>query len=242
MFANRLNKKLIKAVLNQDIAAARECLEKGANIEAMSEDDFTPLLLAAKGDFTGIAKLLIEKGANVHQATKYGDSALHWAAKNNNVAIAKQLIENLADINQLNNRNSSPLMVCAIFCSLEVGKLLLEKGARTDIVLEKEPRHDAMQIARQRNHTRFEMLLALHAVGDRPTWEITGGESISRSSRLNAETMLTEHFDFAAKMYTSIVNGPDGAPSHSRTGFNSVAKPLLAEARHMLRALAAKGP
>jgi ankyrin repeat protein len=240
MLGNRLNRKLLKAVGAQNAAAVSDCLKRGADIETRGEEDFTPLLLAVKNNATEIALLLIANGANVHQVTEFGDAALHWAAKNDNAHIAAQLIEKLADINQLNNRACSPLMICAIFNSLKVAGLLLKKGARLDIV--NDQNQDAMHIAAHRDHSRFEQLLLLHSTGETPQWERTGGESVSRRSRLNAETALTEHFDFTAKMYTSIVNGPGGAPSHSRTSFNSVAKPLLAEARVMLRTLSLKAP
>ena len=54
-------------------------IENGADINACTNDDYTPLMIAAqKGDINAVASL-VECGANVHHRDRDGRTALHFA-------------------------------------------------------------------------------------------------------------------------------------------------------------------
>jgi ankyrin repeat protein len=58
----------------------RVLLQKGADIEAKTKEDETPLILAVTKYFSGLAEALIDKGANVNAKDKEGRTCLMLAA------------------------------------------------------------------------------------------------------------------------------------------------------------------
>jgi ankyrin repeat protein len=58
----------------------RELLEHGADPNAVRNDDFTALMLAAFSGYQEIVRILVEHGANTDAATRFGTTAQMWAA------------------------------------------------------------------------------------------------------------------------------------------------------------------
>lgn len=78
-------------------AVAKLCLEKGSNIEAMSEDGQTPLWQAALKGYEGIVKMLLEEGANIEARDRNGETPLRRAASWGHEGTVKILRENGAE-------------------------------------------------------------------------------------------------------------------------------------------------
>jgi ankyrin repeat protein len=230
MFSNH-SKKLLKAIGAGDAAAAEKRLQLGAKLEYPGPDKFTPLLLAAQKNHLEIARLLVARGANVNARTSYFDTPLHWAASHDNADFSSFLLESGAEIDARNNDGYTPLMIAALLGASKTAALLLAQGAQRHFVTAKAPPENALQIARRKGHAGVEALLQFGGEADTPQWQRTGEHSVKRLSLIDDATFLTEHFDFASRMYTSIVAGADGRQSHTRSGFNFVARPLVAEAR-----------
>ncbi|CAM9681228.1 unnamed protein product [Scytosiphon promiscuus] len=95
----------------------------------------TPLMLAAQGGHSLIAKILLHKGADVGAVVEDGISALAIAAEGGHVGVTKVLIEAGArlDANSLET-GQSPLHVAANRGYTEVARALLEAGANPDSV------------------------------------------------------------------------------------------------------------
>lgn len=55
-------------------------ITNGANVNALDEDNWTPLHKAVRNDKVEIVRILIENGANVNFKSKNGRTPLHEAA------------------------------------------------------------------------------------------------------------------------------------------------------------------
>ena len=92
----------------------------GANVNAMTEDRWTPLGNAANKE---IAELLIANGADVNTKGARGRTLLHSTA---NKEIAELLIANGADVNAKDMDSFTPLHFAS---TKEIAELLITKGA-----------------------------------------------------------------------------------------------------------------
>jgi ankyrin repeat protein len=73
-------------------------LEKGADVNARTDNGETALQCAATYAHEITVKLLLEKGADFNARTKYGETALHKAAANGNKAVIRLLLEKGVDV------------------------------------------------------------------------------------------------------------------------------------------------
>lgn len=95
-------------------------------VEVRSEQDESPLMLAAFKGLTEVCEKLIAMDADVN---KPGWSALHYAATGGHVAVIRLLLDNHAYIDAASPNGSTPLMMAAMYGSASAVKLLLESGA-----------------------------------------------------------------------------------------------------------------
>ena len=83
---------LIEAAMQGNIAAVRDALEKGTDINIKSNDSGrTALMHASFNGHTETVKLLIEKGAGVHARTHSGKTALTLASDKGHMEIVRIL-------------------------------------------------------------------------------------------------------------------------------------------------------
>ena len=104
-------------------------MENGADVDAITFDDRTPLMIAAQRGDTEVATFLIEHGANVGLSDKTGATALCHALSclGNFCEVMSCLIENGADINACTSYN--PLMMACENNQLNAVTFLIEHGA-----------------------------------------------------------------------------------------------------------------
>ena len=66
-------------------------LARGADINALSTNGSTPLMMAAREGREGIARSLLAAGARRDIVNDQGENALHWAMRQNNLSIAREI-------------------------------------------------------------------------------------------------------------------------------------------------------
>ena len=93
--------------------------------------------LAAWQDQPAIMQLLLQSGANVDAKGEGGNTPLHYVAKNGALEAAKILINWRANIDAQNASGETPVVVATHGETpecLEVGRLLVDHGAKLDLV------------------------------------------------------------------------------------------------------------
>ncbi|CAH3109017.1 unnamed protein product, partial [Porites lobata] len=119
------------------------CLtENGADINAIRNDNCTPLMLASSGGYVDQITFLIKHGANVHLQDKNGDTALHHAARNMNNSLEIVCALTAAGASQMcNNQGLTPLLVASSIGNIAAVEELLKNQEVT-----KEQRIDALEL------------------------------------------------------------------------------------------------
>lgn len=84
-------------------------VRKGANVNARTSYNSTPLIAAADRNRHQVMRLLLQHGADVDSQTTNGDTACHLAAYRGHVEAVRVLVEAGADLDLTNNRFRTPL-------------------------------------------------------------------------------------------------------------------------------------
>jgi ankyrin repeat protein len=120
--------ELIQAIRQNDLAAIKSRLAKGADVNMRDGRETTLLMHAAAIGSADAVKLLLDSGADVKLQNPLGSTALNLAAGQPEKAAL--LIAKGADVNAATKMGRAPLLIAAHCdgCSATV-KLLLDKGA-----------------------------------------------------------------------------------------------------------------
>jgi uncharacterized protein len=125
------------------------------NVEARTEQDESPLMMAALKGQLDMARRLIGKGADVN---KPGWTPLHYAATHGHLSIMQLLLDEHAYIDAESPNGTTPLMMAALYGTAEAVKLLLEAGA--DPLLKNQLGLTAIDMALQGNRKDASELIA----------------------------------------------------------------------------------
>ena len=119
-----------KAATKGDIAAIKQYLNAGNDVDARNESEWTVLMYAANNGRKEIAELLIAKGADVNIKDESGHTPLYAAASDGHREIAELLIAKGADVNAKERENGgTPLHWAAFRGRNEVAVFLIAEGA-----------------------------------------------------------------------------------------------------------------
>ena len=125
--------KLINANLDDSVTAecCRLLLKKGADVNAVCDDNVTPMHYAAREGNTNIGRLLIAAGADINAAMESsGTTPLHIASCNRDVLhMLRLLVAKGADVNAQENDGCTALHHAAQLGNTEMTRFLLNHGA-----------------------------------------------------------------------------------------------------------------
>lgn len=124
-----------------DIALISSILEKGANVNELDNNGFTPLHYAAIQGKPRVTQLLLEHGADISLRSSNHQIPLHYAARScafnkcedEIYQSYKLLLEKGANCNDVDDEQSTPFHSALKCASLKIIKLMLKYGA--DITL-----------------------------------------------------------------------------------------------------------
>jgi ankyrin repeat protein len=128
--ADEKGEQLLAATRKGDIASVKKLLDDGADVNARTRYQSTPLFFACDRGHLEIARLLIERGADVNvKDTFYNASALTWAMSKKHEPLVALLVEKGADVSE------------ALYGSIQGGDtalfaLILEKAKLTQATLD----------------------------------------------------------------------------------------------------------
>jgi len=123
------NAGLFEAARRGHVAVAEYFLERGADVNAVDSDGWTPLYWAASQGDTEVAQLLLEAGTDVNAADHDAQTPLHLATWQGHTEMVQLLLERGADVNASNDDGWTPLHSAASQPYPEVLELLLAAGA-----------------------------------------------------------------------------------------------------------------
>lgn len=156
---------LLEAVLNSHAECVKYLLEQGADPNIRDRAGLTALMLAV-GDPAKLT-LLLEQGANVNAVSAAGRTALTLAAAQRRALPAvKLLLRQGAQVNQQDENGYTALLWAARQGDVETLRLLLERGADTQVRVRKgavppETGANALDLAcSSRNAEAVKLLLA----------------------------------------------------------------------------------
>jgi ankyrin repeat protein len=120
---------LIAAIMNQNSFNAILKLVNRSSIESITQEGYTPLMLAVRSGDPELVDLLISKGANVNHKSEMGETALHIASYYEVATrILKSLITAGAKPNSMNNEGYTPLMYAGYRGNLEYLTYMSKNG------------------------------------------------------------------------------------------------------------------
>ncbi len=109
MTPEEATRNLLRAAEDGDLDAAIAALAAGADVNARSDWQITPLHLAVTDAHSYLTCLLIANHADVNATNEYGATPLHWAAEKGHANSVWLLIDNGANINARNESQQTPL-------------------------------------------------------------------------------------------------------------------------------------
>jgi len=89
---------ILRATINNDLNQLRQLLDKGISPNVMTQEGWTPLMLAASNGNEDAVEMLISKGADVTAADSEGKSAFDHALENGHREIADMLYRKLMKV------------------------------------------------------------------------------------------------------------------------------------------------
>ena len=191
------NTLLHLAVYSGSIAAVEWVLKLEVSYERNSNGDY-PIHLAARFNLSEILKIILEKfhhASSVNEENNKKETALFIASKNNYKRIVDQLVDiEGIDLNKPNESGNTPLMAAAEKDCIEIVNILLDKGAKCD-VLNNDFQNVLHLVARNGMDTTFKRILDddlnCHLLQDK---EIKKGETpIHKIVREGKELLFEEY-------------------------------------------------
>jgi bla regulator protein BlaR1 len=157
---SRLNRALVEAAEDGDIADVQDLLERGADVNAAVDGDGSPLIAAARSGSRALVTLLLDRGADVNLAVEGDGNPLIMAAAEGHAAIVELLLARGADVNTVVPSDETALIQASGNGHLAIVQLLVARGADVNIrVWAEQTRHrdggewrTALWAARRGNH------------------------------------------------------------------------------------------
>lgn len=161
-------------------------LSHGAEINSRtgSKLGISPLMLAAMNGHTAAVKLLLDMGSDINaQIETNRNTALTLACFQGRHEVVSLLLDRKANVEHRAKTGLTPLMEAASGGYVEVGRVLLDKGADVNATPVPSSRDTALTIAADKGHVRFvELLLCKNAQievknkkGNSPLWLAANG-------------------------------------------------------------------
>ncbi|WP_341820965.1 ankyrin repeat domain-containing protein [Wolbachia endosymbiont (group A) of Myopa testacea] len=122
---------LLWAAENGYIDIVEALINKGADVNKISQGRYTPLSLAAQYGHVGVVRILINNGASVNvNLTNWTHSPIHNASYGGHKKVVELLLEGGVDVDAMEGDcETTPLLSATYKGRKEVVELLLKKGA-----------------------------------------------------------------------------------------------------------------
>jgi ankyrin repeat protein len=125
-----LDKQLVAETYRGRTDRVEDLLARGADVNRLASDGFTPLMRAAYAGHGQLVRLLLQHGADPNTTARDGASALFWACVRGHESVAEMLLAAGADVNAVRGSDCSVLHAAiGNNGSAALVQALLRKGA-----------------------------------------------------------------------------------------------------------------
>lgn len=128
-----LNAALIRAIQEGDVDRIKRLVADGADVDAGSGDQWSPLMFAAFGYDVEMIKTLFGQGAEFNQSGGQGWTALMIATFEGHLEVVRALLECGAQVNAANNKGWTALRFAVSMDETEILRLLINAGANVNL-------------------------------------------------------------------------------------------------------------
>ena len=130
-----LDARLLRSATQGDKKKVAELIRRGAHVDVVDDDGWTPLLWASAHGNEGAVEALLDAGANREAVTRREQQgALTLAAKWNRVEVVQYLLGRGLSKNQRDSIGWNALMWASLQGRTDVVKAILDSGAQVEIV------------------------------------------------------------------------------------------------------------
>lgn len=124
--------ELAKAVMEDDVNAARDLIARGDNVNTKEEDGTTPLFIAVENGNIEMVRLLLDFGAKVNVRNKEKQTPLMMLDDDATKELVELLIQSGAKVNQKAKDGNTALISAAASAKADVLRALIDAGAEVD--------------------------------------------------------------------------------------------------------------
>lgn len=162
LHTSEANTQLFKAVLQNDVPAAKNALKNGAQVNNKLYDHghATPLHCAATFGHTEVARLLLDNGANINITADSNTTALQLAALQGHVPMVQLLVKRGANVNSQNTDGMTALIAATYQNNLPMVQCLVTHNA--DVNLQDNNGATALDFAKQDSNVAIINYLQAH--------------------------------------------------------------------------------
>jgi excisionase family DNA binding protein len=156
---------LQRAVDQGDVRHVNALISSGADVNARTEDGWSPLMMATIKGYAEVVRALLIKGADPDARNKKGWTALMFAVSMGDLDTMRVLLDGNAEIDARDNDGRTALMQATGEKNIESLRILLDRGADVNVV--DRLGETALTIAARRGYTELvELLKKAGAMGD----------------------------------------------------------------------------
>ncbi|XP_056388932.1 CARD- and ANK-domain containing inflammasome adapter protein-like [Hyla sarda] len=141
---------MFKAVPLNLYGIVKALIDKGTDVNAKNDIQYTPLLLAAELGKSETAQVLIEKGARLDERTPNLNTALHLSVLGGDVSTTKLLLQKGINVNITGAGDETPLHMAAYHNKVDLSEILLSAGANVNDVTKESV--TPLHVASRRNN------------------------------------------------------------------------------------------
>jgi beta-lactamase regulating signal transducer with metallopeptidase domain len=165
--ARHLGGPLFEAVRARDLAAVRELIALGANVNTVLPGDGSPLIEAARHGQMEIVQALLAAGADPNLAVRGDGAPLIQAALSGNLAVVRLLVERGANVEVFVPGDETPLINAAQAGGLDVVTYLVEHGADVNRAVPANPGQTRSPMSEARRNGHADVVAYLKSRGAR---------------------------------------------------------------------------
>ena len=192
----------------------------GVNVNVISPDGYTPLLLAAEKGNVPIARILCQNGADLNYQIRGRGAAIHLAVEHANFDLIRVLATSGADLDLARSDGMTPLHVAAIYNRWGESESLMRYGANKESMDSQgdTPIHLCVLLG------KIEPLRSLLVMGANLEVKNRLGQTVIESARARgfneAVEMIARYQDAVAQRIAHIASLKDSG-LNLRKGFNA---------------------